>query len=68
MTYDPLASLRSVRFNFIKIFISRTAQTAGRKFLDVVEDAITSPHAPAVRERLLEVLGAAVYLTAEKGE
>ncbi|KAH8108353.1 hypothetical protein DFH11DRAFT_1633902 [Phellopilus nigrolimitatus] len=51
--------------NASDVFIT---QTSSRKFLDVVEDNITSPKtAMAVRERLLEVLGAAVHLSAERG-
>ncbi|KAI5118710.1 hypothetical protein M0805_004510 [Coniferiporia weirii] len=42
-------------------------QTSSRKFLDVVEDTILNPGAGLVRDRLLEVLSAAVYLSAEKG-
>ena len=39
------------------------AQTCSRKFLDVVEDQITQTRIPLVRERLLEVLGAAVFIS-----
>jgi hypothetical protein len=37
-------------------------ETSGRKFMDVVEDVATNPKTePVVRERLLEVLGGAVF-------
>lgn len=45
--------------NSSELFIS---QCASRKFLDTLEDVITSSRtSPVVRERLLEVLAAAAY-------
>lgn len=37
-------------------------ETSGRKFMDVMEDVITNPKTePVVKERLLDVLGSAVF-------
>jgi VHS domain len=62
---DPSAQLSAARLwaimlqNCSEEFIE---QSASRKNLDAVEDVITSNRTnPVVRERLLEVLGSAVY-------
>lgn len=45
--------------NSSDVFIS---QSTSRKFLDTLEDLLSSPRtSPVVRERLLEVLAAAAY-------
>lgn len=45
--------------NSSEIFIS---QSTSRKFLDVIEDLLSSSRtSPVVRERLLEVVAAAAY-------
>lgn len=37
-------------------------ETSGRKFMDAVEDVVTNPKTePVVKERLLDVLGSAVF-------
>ncbi|KAI0920434.1 hypothetical protein AcW1_002174 [Taiwanofungus camphoratus] len=62
---EPTAQLSAARLwaimlrNSSELFIS---QCASRKFLDTLEDVITSSRtSPVVRERLLEVLAAAAY-------
>ncbi|KAL5479090.1 hypothetical protein ACEPAI_2378 [Sanghuangporus weigelae] len=42
-------------------------QTSSRKFLDVVEDVILHTRSLVIRDRLIEVLGAAAYLANQKG-
>jgi len=40
------------------------AQISQRKFIETLEDVLTSPRtSPVVRERLMEVLAAAAYIT-----
>jgi hypothetical protein len=43
------------------------AQTESRKFIDVLADVITSPKtSPVVRDRLMEVLAGAVFITGSR--
>lgn len=43
------------------------AQTSQRKFIDTVDEVLTSSRtSPVVRERLMEVLAAAAYITTSK--
>ncbi|TDL14857.1 hypothetical protein BD410DRAFT_796884 [Rickenella mellea] len=67
---EPPAQLSAARLwaimlqNSSEIFI---AQTASRKFLDTLEDVISSPRtSPVVRERLLDILAAAAYASSPK--
>ncbi|EPQ55785.1 hypothetical protein GLOTRDRAFT_60574 [Gloeophyllum trabeum ATCC 11539] len=64
---EPPAQLSSARLwaimlrNCSDVFIT---QCSSRKFLDTLDEVITSPRtSPVVRERLVDILGAATYMT-----
>lgn len=51
--------------NSTEVFIS---QSKSRKFLDTLEDLLSSSRtSPVVRERILDVLGAAAYASVSSG-
>lgn len=50
--------------NASDVFIQQISQ---RKFVEALEDALTSPRtSPVVRERLMEVLAAAAFITSSR--
>ena len=50
--------------NASDVFIQQISQ---RKFIEALEDALTSPRtSPVVRERLMEVLAAAAFITSSR--
>ncbi|KAG9311025.1 hypothetical protein JVU11DRAFT_8922 [Chiua virens] len=67
---EPKAQLAAARLwaimlrNASDVFIQQISQ---RKFIDILEDVLTSPRtSPVVRERLMEVLAAAAYITSSR--
>ncbi|KAG2145557.1 hypothetical protein BD769DRAFT_1636328 [Suillus cothurnatus] len=67
---EPTAQLCAARLwaiilrNASDVFL---AQTESRKFIDVLADVITSPKtSPVVRDRLMEVLAGAVFITGSR--
>lgn len=51
--------------NASDVFIQQISQ---RKFIEALEDVLTSPRtSPVVRERLMEVLAAAAFITSSRG-
>ncbi|KAF8553627.1 hypothetical protein OG21DRAFT_1463829 [Imleria badia] len=69
---EPKAQLAAARLwaimlrNASDVFIQQISQ---RKFIEVLEDALTSPRtSPVVRERLMEVLAAAAFITSSRSQ
>ncbi|KAJ2936193.1 hypothetical protein H1R20_g906, partial [Candolleomyces eurysporus] len=64
---EPPAQLSAARLWAIMLHNSSpifVVQSRSRKFLETIEDLLTSPRtSPVVRERLLDVVGAAAYAT-----
>ncbi|KAG6370719.1 hypothetical protein JVT61DRAFT_11105 [Boletus reticuloceps] len=67
---EPKAQLAAARLwaimlrNASDVFIQQISQ---RKFIDALEDVLTSPRtSPVVRERLMEVLAAAAFITSSR--
>jgi len=69
---EPSAQLSAARLWAIMLRNSSNAfviQSSSRKFLDTIEDVLSSPRtAPVVRERLLDVVGAAAHATVSKND